>query len=143
MHIGFEWLQNSSKLLVWQQFCTILQEKLNGAHEIDEFYYQILDSCATKWQNMNSKRIALEALILLLEKEGKLDLSNKCYVCRQNIVDSVSFAKGFAQVHPSCIHSSSFNKEHIDELLLNKTTIYLNDTNIDKLWGLALQGFAN
>lgn len=143
MHLGFDWLHDSSKLLIWQQFCAIIYEKLQDAHEIDKIYFQILEDCAKKWHKTNPKRVAIEAIITLLDYEGKLYKSQKCFACQNNIDDMLTFARGFIKYHANCGYSHHFKAFYIDELFNNKTSILLSDDSIEKLWQMILNGFAN
>lgn len=143
MHIGYEWLGSSPKLLIWQQLCQILYDKLKDAHEIDSFYFLALEKAAKKWSLMNPKRMAIELLISMLDHEGRLDKSNRCFYCQQKLLENVALAKGYAKVHENCIGASGFRSEHIAHLYDNKSTIFLNDNEIDRIWTLSLQGFAN
>lgn len=143
MHIGYDWLASSSKLLIWQQLCQIIYSKLKDTHEIDIFYFKILENAAKKWGSMNSKRMAIEFLVSVLDFEGRLDKSNRCFYCQKNLSEKVALAKGYAKVHEDCIGASGFKHEHIAHLYESKSTIFLNDSEIDRIWALSLQGFAN
>jgi hypothetical protein len=143
MHISFEWLNNHSKLLVWQQLCRIVYTKLKGAYEVDSFYYQTIEIAASRWGTMNAKRIAIETIVDILGREGKLDISGVCFSCLKKIETNVAFGRGFSQMHPSCAGVDGFLHTHIQALFEDKTSILLNDANIDKLWIMLLQGFSD
>jgi len=140
-HISFPWLYNKEKLLLWHRFIAIFEPHFRDVKEIDSFYFELLLESAKKWHKQSPKRVAIEAFTKVLEYEGRLHNLNRCVICNQKIENSVSLINKFLPTHSSCSNLEPINLKKVEYLFNKKSSIYLEDNEIDKLIGLVYKGF--
>ncbi|MCK9473494.1 recombination protein RecO [Sulfurimonas sp.] len=141
IHIGFKWINDYKLLRVWQDFCALFYKHLKDAEELDEFYFELLESASKNWNIQNPKRVAVESYIKLLEHEGRLHKESVCFLCAAPIIgDEISLIRAFLPTHKSCTHTFGIKKDSFEELFENKSTLFLSDREIDRLWYLLLEG---
>ncbi|MFA5232920.1 MAG: recombination protein RecO [Sulfurimonas sp.] len=142
IHIGYKWINDYKLLRVWQDFSALFYKHLKDAEELDEFYFELLDSASLNWNKQNPKRVAIEAYIKLLEHEGRLHSEFDCFLCSETIIeDEVSLIRAFLPTHKACSHTFGIKKGSLIELYKNKSTLFLNDEEVERLWCLILEGF--
>lgn len=141
LHLGFKWNNLRERMFLWQNFISLFHKHLSGVETIDSFYFELLDDMANRLEKQNPKRLAIESYVKLLEFEGRLHVEKKCFLCEQNIEDNFALARGFLPAHGKCIASSSMDIQKIDNLLLHKTTLLLEDEEIEELWKILQEGF--
>ena len=140
IHIGFKWINNYKLLRVWQDFLALFYKHLKDAHELDDFYFDLLESASQNWDKQNPKRVAIESYIKLLEHEGRLHIELECFLCSQPIEKEVSLIRAYLPTHKECTHTFSIKEEAFHELFKNKSTLFLNDKEVDRLWYILLEG---
>ena len=139
-HLSFPWLFSNNHLLIWQNFIKLFEPHLKDSTEIDNFYFDLLFNIAKKWDKQNPKRLAVEAYVQLLAHEGRLYDNGFCYVCEEVLDKEIGLMRAFLPTHPACIYAHSLNKEEIFTLFNTHSTIYLNDSTIEKLYIILLKG---
>jgi len=139
-HIGFEWLYDNNRLLLWQNYIKLFEPHLRDTEEIDPFYYQLLLGSAKKWGRQNPKRIICENYIALLKHEGRLHDDTICYICERPIEEEISLMQAYIPAHPNCIHSTALDKEKLFDFFGSGTTIYLSDNEVEYLHLVAMKG---
>lgn len=141
IHIGFKWINDYRLLRLWQDFLSLFHKHLIDAEELDDFYFDLLDYASQNWDKQNPKRVAIEAYAKLLENEGRLHEELNCFLCSLPIEDKeISLVRAFLPTHKACSHTLGINKEALIELFENKSSIFLNDKEVDRLWYVLLQG---
>ncbi|OHE00873.1 MAG: recombination protein RecO [Sulfurimonas sp. RIFOXYD12_FULL_33_39] len=141
IHIGFKWINDYKLLRVWQDFTTLFYKHLKDADELDAFYFELLESASINWNRQNPKRVAVESYIKLLEHEGRLHNEFECFLCSNKIIeDDVSLLRAFLPVHKQCSNTFSIKKDALGELLKNKSTLFLSNEEVDRLWYILLEG---
>ncbi|MFT5661054.1 MAG: hypothetical protein ACI9TV_001700 [Sulfurimonas sp.] len=140
IHIGFKWINDYSKLRLWQDFLTLFHKHLKDAEDIGDFYFTLLDNASEQWGKQNSKRVAIESYVRILEHEGRLHIERECFLCSMKIQDNVSLIRGYLPTHEECTHTLSINTAGLKELYKNKSSLFLNDKEIDRLWVILLEG---
>jgi len=141
LHLGFAWLYELKHLMVWQQFSTLLYNHLRSNDaELDPIYYNLLDKSASIFHKQNPKRVIIETYVQLLEAEGRLHTENRCFICDQPIYEEISLARAYLPAHPNCINSTVYNISLINKLFLEKTTVFIDDKDIEPLYTLILEG---
>jgi len=142
IHIGFTWINDYKLLRLWQDFSILFYKHLKDTNELDSFYFLLLDNASKQWNKQNPKRVAIESYVKLLEYEGRLHKELKCFICSQDIKDDeISLIRAYLPTHKNCSHTLSINKNGLNKLFINKSSIFLNDKEIDILWYLLLEGF--
>ncbi|WP_295418859.1 recombination protein RecO [Sulfurovum sp.] len=139
-HIGFPWIFNKNRLLLWHNFIKRFEPHLKDAHEIDSFYFDLLLNAAKKWDRQNPKRIVCESYIELLDYEGRLYPQQNCYICEQPIGEDIALMQAFKPAHPSCIYSSALPTKKILDFFESKKTIFLEDYEVDHLFEIIMKG---
>lgn len=140
-HLGFSWLFDKNKLLLWHQFIQKLEFHLRDASEIDSFYYALLLDAAKKWDRQNPKRIVCESYMELLAYEGRLDGSEYCFICEERVADEIALMQGFKVAHPHCIYAPSLPTKKILDALKMRSTIFLEDFEVSYLYEVIMKGF--
>ena len=140
IHIGFSWINDYSKLRLWQDFLALFHKHLKDAEDIEDFYFTLLDDASKKWGKQNSKRVAIEAYVKILSYEGRLHTQKECFLCSVKIQDDVSLIRGFLPTHKECTQTLSISTAGLKELFKNKSSLFLNDKEIDRLWITLLEG---
>ncbi len=141
IHIGYRWINDYKLLRAWQDFCALFYKHLKDAEELDDFYFELLESASQNWSMQNPKRVAVESYIKLLEHEGRLHTEFECFLCSGEIAeDDISLLRAFLPTHKGCSHTFSIKKSALVELYKNKSTLFLADEEIDRLWYTLLEG---
>jgi len=139
-HIGFPWLFDKNRLLIWHNFLKKFEPHLKDAEEIDAFYFNLLLNAARKWHRQNPKRIVCESYIELLEYEGRLYPEENCFICEQRIEEEIALMQAFKPAHPGCIYSPALPTKKILDFFASKKTVFLEDHEVDYLYEIVLKG---
>ena len=139
-HLSFPWIFSNNHLLIWQNFIKLFEPHLKDSPEIESFYFNLLLKIAKKWDKQNPKRLAVEAYVELLAHEGRLYDNGFCYVCEEVLDKEIGLMRAFLPTHTACIYAHSLNKVEIFTLFNTHSTIYLNDSTIEKLYIILLKG---
>ncbi|MCF6340917.1 MAG: recombination protein RecO [Sulfurimonas sp.] len=140
IHIGFKWINNNKQLRTWQDFLALFYKHLKDTQELDDFYFNLLESASQNWDKQNPKRVAIESYVKLLEHEGRLHSTLECFLCSKPIKNNVSLIRAYLPTHKECTNTFSIKKEAFNELFQNKSTLFLNDKEVDRLWYVLLEG---
>lgn len=140
IQIGYPWIQDSQKLYCWQRFITLFYPHLKDVEEIEKFYFELLDTLAHKMVKQNSKRAIIESYIQLCEHEGRLHTEYECLLCEEIIEKDISLVRSFLPTHPQCSYSKSFSIQKIQKLFEEKSSLQLNDEEVEYIWNILLQG---
>lgn len=139
--LNFAWERDINRLQIWQRYLQILCKHFQGIENIDSFYFEMLDSGASKLILQNPYRTALEMYASLLHFEGRIPRFDDCFLCSQKIQEQASIARSFLIAHPKCLATRvSFCIQDIKDYLISQKTLKLSDDTILKLWQILLQG---
>ena len=141
LHLASKWNLEHSRMLIWQAFIKLFYTHLKDVDDIHRFYFDLLEECSSIWHLQNPKRVAIEAYTQLLEYEGRLHDKFACFNCEKPIKGDISLIRGFLPAHEQCVSKETFKRLHIEELFNKKSSMFLNDEDIDRLWKIALEGF--
>ena len=141
VHIGYKWINKREDLQLWQQFASLFYQHLIEAEELSSFYYDLLEEASIQWGKQNSKRVAIEQYIKLLQYEGRLYHKQICFLCSNEIKDDPSIIRAFLPTHYHCNKTMPVNKNAFLELCTNKNSLFLSDKEIDRLWNVLMEGF--
>jgi len=141
LHLASKWNIQREHMFLWQQYIRLFYAHLKDISEIPPFYFNMLEKSHEIWHQQNPKRVAIESYVELLEFEGRLHHEFICFQCDHVIKDSVAFLRAFLPAHPGCIYKRSYPLAPIRELFGNKSTLFLNDNEIDDLWQILCEGF--
>jgi hypothetical protein len=139
-HIGFPWLFDKNRLLIWHNFIKLFEAHLKDAEEIDSFYYDLLLQAARKWEKQNPKRIVCESYILLLSHEGRVHDEENCYICETPVAEQVSLMQALIPAHPECIYAPALPTAKIRYFFESGQTIALEDHEVDLLFNVVMKG---
>ncbi|MEA3370432.1 MAG: recombination protein RecO [Campylobacterota bacterium] len=140
IHIGFKWINDYKLLRLWQDFLALFHKHLKDAEDVGDFYFELIDKASQEWNKQNPKRIAIEAYVKILEHEGRLHKELNCFLCSMSIEDDVSLIRAYLPTHKACSHTLSINKNALNELFENKSSLFLSDKEVDRLWSVLLEG---
>ena len=140
LHLGYPWLTDHHLLRTWQQFTALFYAHLRESEDTGSFYFELLDQAASAWGQQNPKRIAVESYVKLLEYEGRLHQELNCFFCDAAILKEVSLIRSYLPAHPNCAHTLSIEQKGLRELFDNKSTLFLSDKEVDRLWLVLMEG---
>ena len=140
IHIGYTWLNDYKLLRLWQDFLSLFHKHLKDAEDIGDFYFNLLENASQEWGKQNPKRVAIESYVDMLAHEGRLHSEKECFLCSKVIENNISLIRAFLPTHEECTHTLSINATALDELYKNKSSLFLNDKEIDRLWVIILEG---
>ncbi len=140
IHIGFKWINDYRLLRLWQDFLALFAKHLKDAEDIGDFYFDIIDNASIEWSRQNPKRIAIEAYVKILEHEGRLHREAICFLCSRPIEGEISLIRAFLPTHQKCTHTLGINAKALKELYENKSSLFLSDKEVDRLWSVLLEG---
>jgi len=138
--LAYGWMFESQRFFVWQHFLKLLFRHLKDAVELDEFYFYLLEESSIKLQKQNPKRVLIESYLKLLDYEGRLHEDFICFICDKPINGNLTLKRAFLTSHKECLFGKEFPKELISTLFRTKSTINLNDEQIDMLWDILAEG---
>ena len=140
VHIGFKWINNNELLHQWQSFLALFHAHLKDAEELGDFYFDLIKNASQEWDKQNPKRVAVESYVKLLEHEGRLHKDFYCFLCSQKIEGDVSLIRAYLPTHHRCTHTLKINHSALNELYENKSTLFLSDKEVNRLWTVLLEG---
>ena len=140
IHIGFSWLNDYKLLRLWQDFLSLFYKHLRDAEDIGDFYFDLLNNASIQWGKQNPKRVAIESYVKILAHEGRLHTEKECFLCASSITQDISLIRGFLPTHQTCSHTLPINRLGLKELYKNRSSLFLNDKEIDRLWIILLEG---
>ena len=139
-HMGFPWLFDKNKLLLWHNFIKKFEPHLRDAEELDDFYYNLLLDAAKRWDKQNPKRIVCESYVRLLEYEGRLYVQENCFICEERIEEDIALMQAYKPAHPSCIYSSALPTKKILDFFHSKKTVFFEDYEVEHLYEIVMKG---
>ncbi len=139
-HMGFPWIFDKNKLLMWHNFIKKFEPHLRDAEELDAFYYDLLLNAAKKWDKQNPKRIVCESYITLLEYEGRLYPEENCFICEQRIEEDIALMQAFRPAHPTCIYAPALPTKKILDFFQSKKTVFFEDHEVEYLYDVVMKG---
>jgi len=140
VHIGYKWINDHQLLRLWQDFTGLFFKHLKDAEELGSFYFKLLESASANWNKQNPKRVAIESYVQLLEHEGRLHKELHCFLCSKEIFGDISLIRAYLPTHYNCSHTLSINKEALHELMENKSSLFLSDKEVNRLWNILMEG---
>ena len=140
IHIGFTWINDYKLLRVWQDFLYLFHKHLKDIDELGPFYFTLIDDASKEWSKQNPKRVAIESYVKLLEYEGRLHKEKICFLCSKHIDGDISLLRAYLPTHKECTHTLGIKKDALNELFKNKSSLFLSDVEVDRLWYILLEG---
>ncbi len=140
IQLGFPWILNNQKMYAWQRYLKLFYTHLKELHELEPFYFFLLENLVSKIEKQNVYRAIIESYLSILEHEGRLHTDFECLICEVEINSDLSIVRGFLPVHKSCIRGKVFDYLKIKELFITKKTINLNDDEVENLFEIILLG---
>jgi len=141
LHLANKWNIEHERMFIWQPFIKLFYLHLKDIDDISDFYFNLLEESSEIWHLQNPKRIAIETYVKLLEYEGRLHDEFICFNCEKKIEGNPSLIRSFLLAHEKCAWSDTFERLHVEELFETKSTIFMNDKDVDRLWKIMLEGF--
>ena len=138
-HMGFPWLRERNRLMLWQQFIKLYYDHLKELEEVESFYIKLLDKIAKKLTRQNPYRAIIEGYVELLEHEGRLHTEPYCFVCEAK-VEHPALARAFLPAHESCIAQEGFSQTKLSYLYRYKDAQFFEDSEIQRLWQTLMLG---
>jgi len=138
MQIGYSFLLDIEKMIVWQNFIKMMNLHLFEVEEVDNFYFDMLEEII-KHFNRNPKRVLIEYYIKLLKHEGRLS-EFECFLCDKKIENRVNLARGYLCACEKCIPKKGFEISKIKTLFEDEKTTLLNNQEIENLYKILSLG---
>ena len=139
MQIGFTFLLDINKMIIWQNFIKLLNEHFWEIEEIDNFYFDMLMDIIHNFDR-NPKRVLVENYVKLLEFEGRLHNDFECFLCEKLIENRVNLARGYLTACEECIPKKGFEIDKIKTLFNEKKTLLFDEKEIESLYNILMLG---
>ena len=139
-HLGFPWLFDRNRLMLWHNFIQKFEPHLKDADEVDPFYFDLLLDAAKKWGRQNPKRIICESYIKMLDFEGRLYPDEHCYICEGRIEEEIALMQAFKPAHPHCIYAPALPTKKILDFFKSKKATFLDDFEVEILYTIVMKG---
>ncbi len=139
-HMGFSWLRERNRLMLWQQFIKLFEPHLRDTQELESFYFDLLLEAAKKWDKQNPKRLICESYLKLLHHEGRQSPVTHCYICENALQEDISLMAAFKPAHPECIYSAAIEKSKVESFLNSGKTLHLDDAEVDQIYLVVMKG---
>lgn len=140
LHLSVPWILDIEKFYLWQQFVKLLYQHLRDIEEVDTFYFDLLDEISTRFSKQNPKRCLVESYIKILLHEGRLHSDFNCFICEGEIENDLVLTRGFLPAHKRCLFGQIINKQNIETLFREGSTLFLADEEVDFLWKIIEEG---
>ena len=140
IHIGYPWINDYKKLQLWQNFTALFYKHLKESEDIGSFYFDLLEEASKQWNKQNPKRVAIESYTKLLEHEGRLHTDMHCFLCSRKIDENISLLRAYLPTHELCSHTYPINSFALEELYNNKSSLFLDDKEVQRMWNILLEG---
>ena len=139
--LSYKWIFENNRFYVWQQFLKLLYKHLKDVEELNSFYFDMLDNSAAKLHKQNPKRVMIESYLSILSHEGRLHNEFVCFLCDEGIdTKSLKLTRSLMPTHLECANGFIFDKRKIQNLFDTKSTIELNNDEIESLWDIVCRG---
>ena len=139
MQIGFTFLLDINKMIIWQNFIKLLNEHFWEIEKIDSFYFDMLMDIIHDFDR-NPKRVLVENYVKLLEFEGRLHNDFECFLCEKLIENRVNLARGYLTACEECIPKKGFEIDKIKTLFNEKKTLLFDEKEIESLYNILMLG---
>ena len=139
MQIGFTFLLDINKMIIWQNFIKLLNEHFWEIEEIDSFYFDMLMDIIHDFDR-NPKRVLVENYVKLLEFEGRLHNDFECFLCEKLIKNRVNLARGYLTACEECIPKKGFEIDKVKTLFNEKKTLLFDEKEIESLYNILMLG---
>ncbi len=140
-HLGFSWLYDRSRLMVWHNFVQKFEPHLRDTETLEPFYFDLLLEAAKKWHRQNPYRIVVESYLKLLRFEGRLHMPDFCYICEKPLDDDVALMQAFRPAHPRCIDAPALPKSLLVHTFETAKPLLLDDRLVMSLYETVVKGF--
>jgi recombinational DNA repair protein (RecF pathway) len=140
-HLSYKWFLKRDRFYIWQQFLKLLHKHLRDINEIDEFYYNLLDSMSIYLEKEDPKRVSVESYVKILDYEGRIYKDFFCFICNTKINGNVVLVRAYLPACQNCIDKKGLKKKKIIHLFEEKNSILLGENEIDDLYTVMLEGF--
>ncbi|MDQ7084006.1 MAG: recombination protein RecO [Sulfurovum sp.] len=139
-HMGFPWILDKNKLLLWQNFLRKFEPHLKDTQTLEPFYYEMFLHCAKRWDKQNPKRLICESYLTLLQYEGRFYPEETCFICEAPIKEEIALLQGFKPAHPTCIYSPPLPSKKIFDFFKSQKTVFLEDHEVEYLFDVVMKG---
>ena len=85
IQLGFPWILNNQKMYAWQRYLKLFYTHLKELHELEPFYFFLLENLVSKIEKQNVYRAIIESYLSILEHEGRLHTDFECLICEVEI----------------------------------------------------------
>lgn len=140
LHLGFAWILDRDKMLVWQEFVRLLYRHLKDVESCESFYFKLLDECVKRFEKQNPLRAIVDAYANLLEFEGRLHKNMRCFVCDERVREDITLVRAFLPAHKHCAIGFEFGEKKLKEFYESKNCSVFDDDEVQKLYTLIKEG---
>lgn len=140
LHLGFVWIMQREKMLLWQEFIRLLYQHLKDTEMLESFYFELLDQCVKRFEKQNPKRVIVDAYLKILEFEGRLHKDFICFACDERIQSSITLIRAFLPSHSTCALGYEFKSEKLKHFYESKNCAVFSDEEVENLYKLIKEG---
>lgn len=141
LHLGFSWIMDRSRLLIWQEFIACFYRHLKDIEHCEGFYFELLDEAQRRFALQNPKRVVVDSYVKLLEFEGRLPVKFSCFACDEPLKDEFILLRAFLPSCKKCSFGKGFSEAKLQEFYESKNSAFFDDEEINRLYELIKEGF--
>lgn len=140
LHLGFAWILEREKMLIWQEFVRLIYRHLKDIEECESFYFELLDEIARRFARGDSLRVIVDAYVRLLDFEGRLHKDFVCFNCDEKVSDKITLVRTFLPAHRHCAVGFEFSEEKLRIFYATKNCSIFDDDEIENLYAIIKEG---
>lgn len=140
LHLGFAWILDRDKMLLWQEFVRLVYRHLKDVESCESFYFTLLDECVKRFEKQNPLRVIVDAYANLLEFEGRLHKNLHCFVCDERVRGEITLVRAFLPAHKHCAVGFEFSEKKLKTFYESKNCSGFDDDEVQKLYALIKEG---
>lgn len=140
IQLNFPWIFDTKKMYCFQNFIKLFHSHLKDVDSLEPFYYFLLEKLIYIMEKQDPQRAICESYLSLLDFEGRLHKELYCILCDKPILKNATLIRGFIPAHSQCAFGKEFSINKIQDILLNKKLILLNENEVEYLWDILLEG---
>lgn len=141
LHLPQKWIFEKERLFIWQNFIKLLHNHLRDLHELDAFYYEVIENFSVILQKQSPMRAFIDTYTKVLDFEGRLAYDETCYLCQGHIQSQqICLGRTFQTCHGYCIGQKPINAIKAKRFFTLKNSLHFDNEEVDLLYNCAKNG---
>lgn len=140
LHLGFAWILQREKMLIWQDFVRLIYRHLKDVEQCESFYFELLDEIVRRFERGDPLRVLVDAYVRLLEFEGRLHRDFVCFNCDEKVAGKITLVRAFLPAHRHCAVGFEFDEKKLADFYESKNCSVFDDNEVRNLYEIMKEG---